>query len=247
MIVALVLLGCHHTVNLDPGAGAAPTAEQLYEANVRASGGARAYTRHQNLHTSGSFELAGGVMRGRIDSVAVAPDQVQVTMDLGPLGKAYMGYDGEVGWSVDQMTGPRLLSGRELAFIAETADFAGPMNWRLRYVDPKVTGTATLDGETVWKVDARDPRGGPVTTYHRVSDGLIVGMDHLTVTAGGDVPSQSRLSDFRTVEGVLVAHELVETMGPMRLVTRLDQVEFDVPGLTVVRPPEVEELVKEAR
>lgn len=246
-MIVLLLLACHHTVNLDPSAGAAPTAEQLFEANVRASGGARALSAHENLRTEGSFVLAGGVMRGRISSVAVAPNQIEVTMDLGPLGKAFMGYDGTVGWSVDQMTGPRLLSGRELEFMAETADFSGPAHWRDRFLDPKVEGTVQLDGATVWKVSAKDARGGPLTTYHRVSDGLIVGMDHLTVTAGGDVPAQARFSDFRTVGGVLVAHQLVEVMGPMRLETRLEKVEYDVPGLAVTMPPDVAELLKESR
>lgn len=244
-MILLLLVACHHTVNLDPGAGAAPTAEQLYEANLRATGGARAIAAHENLRTEGTFVLAGGVMRGRIATVAVAPDQIQVTMDLGPLGKASMGYDGTVGWSVDQMTGPRLLSGRELEFIAETAQFDGAVHWRDRFLEPKVAGTAQLDGQTVWKVEARDRRGGPITTYHRVSDGLVVGLDHLTVTSGGDVPSQGRFSDFRTVGGVVVAHQVVEIMGPMRLETRLEKVEYDVPGLAVTMPPEVAELVQE--
>lgn len=235
-------IACHHEVNLDPARGAAPTATELFEANVEALGGERALLAHWNELKLARMSLPGGLVVA-VTSIAVAPNQVWEDLDLGRLGKAEVGFDGTVGWSSDQMMGPRLLEGDELAAKIEAADFYAELHWRDTHIEPRVEGTVEVDGVLAWKVAANDPRGHPTSSYHRSSDGLIIQVDRVEPTPGGPMPLSSRYSDFQEVDGVLVAHHQRLITGPQEVAFDVLSVDFNVGGVKIAPPPEVVELL----
>jgi hypothetical protein len=187
------------------------------------------------------------VLRGQVEQRTIAPDQIWISMTVGPLGTVLSGYTGEFGWASDQMTGPRLSTAAEQAFLEETTDFYGPLNWERHYPERTVVGAVDIDGVKAWRVDVKDPLGHDGALYFRTSDGLSIGLDNITVTAGGAIPVRTRMSDFRRVADLVVPFKVVAEVDPLRIEMFFDSVEIDVPQLDAAPPAEIAELIAEQK
>ena len=59
---------------------------------------------------------------------AAAPDKMVMNIETG-MGAMNQGYNGEIGWSDNPMTGAQLLDGDQLAGMKLQADFYAPLNY----------------------------------------------------------------------------------------------------------------------
>ncbi len=64
-------------------------------------------------------------IEGNLQVLAAAPNKIKTTIELGQYGKSLSGYNGTVGWSMDPMSGNRILEGEALQQMIARADFYG--------------------------------------------------------------------------------------------------------------------------
>ncbi len=60
--------------------------------------------------------------------MAARPNKLLRKVEIPSVGHVESGYDGKVGWSIDPLAGPSLLTGRELSEIADDAWFDGTLH-----------------------------------------------------------------------------------------------------------------------
>ena len=100
-----------------------PAAEEILKRYRTAIGGEAAIKKHTSRVIAGSFEIVAQKMKGNLTITAAAPDRLHLTISLPAVGDLERGYDGHIGWSLDQSIGPRLLEGKELDELKHSADF----------------------------------------------------------------------------------------------------------------------------
>ena len=103
------------------GAGAArtqtvdlPPARQIIDRFVAAVGGADAILKHRSRRVMGTFSVPAQGLSGELEVLAAAPDRQVVRIKLAGIGDIQQGFDGRVAWTIDPMTGPRVLEGAAL-------------------------------------------------------------------------------------------------------------------------------------
>ena len=162
------------------------------------------------------------------------------------LGQIESGYDGKVGWTMDPVTGPAILKGRQLS---ETADDcvlrrhpsrSGPCERSRPW-----SATETFDGRKTTKLKIVTLSGSEQMEYFDVETGLQIGTEASRETPMGITPSTSVLRDYRKVQGFMVPHVMLQrTMGIEQTLT-ITGYEFDVvPPTAFDLPVQIKALIK---
>jgi hypothetical protein len=205
-----------------------PAAAQLLDKYIQALGGAATLDKFKTRVSRGSVEFVPMGVKGSYESSQKAPNLVVVTMNLTGLGVIQQGYDGRVGWGKDPFTGLRELAGGELAAV-QRAGFINPGNWRKSYTSMKTTGRSKVGDREVYVVEGAHGGNDPDKLYFDTQTGLLLRMDGVVEGPQGRVNSESTFDDYREVDGVKVPFSARTVLGPVTIITRVEEVKHDAP------------------
>ncbi len=103
-----------------------PKAEDVLDQYVAATGGKAAYLKLTNRVSTGTLEIAGANIKGKVTVTQAAPNKLTTTTDLGPpIGTTRQGTDGQVAWEISTIGGARILEGDEKDLALLQAIFNG--------------------------------------------------------------------------------------------------------------------------
>ena len=181
--------------------------------------GSRVLTSHVTLPAVGM----------QIDSVSyqLGMDKVYVRQDMPGMGVSEVGYDGQIGWSNDPLTGLRQREGTELEAVRRLtlgceADFRASYSaWTLKAVDE--------EGGRVYYRLALTPKVGEVE-IHDVDAQTFLTWRTVTVLEGvqGKVTVRSEIRRWEAHDGVMVPMEEVSTVGPMEMISVVRSIQHGV-------------------
>jgi outer membrane lipoprotein-sorting protein len=181
-----------------------PTAAQILDKNVAASGGA-AWLKVQSYVAQGTISVVAQSIKGTVKVQTQAPNKIAIAQNVEGAGNSLMGFDGTKGWSKDTALGLRDLSGPELgALKAQAALSLRPASWRSVYTSTTLVGTVKVNGAPAYRVKLTPKVGSPETQYFDVKTGLQVRADQVSETPQGKIPTESYPSDYRMVNGVKI-------------------------------------------
>jgi len=245
MIALLAVLGCKAPV--DPGvvaegtapqaATALPSVASLFDIFLKQG----AMPEHEARHIVSLVKMPAQGIEARA-SVWQTREQdryLNVTTIAG-IGEIVRAWDGEVGWTLNPMTGPRLLEGDELKTLIFNASFEGDKNWRERYTGLEVVGQEDFNGMPTWKVQGQIAAlQTPITFWFDVAEGRMQGMALSMVMAMGSMKTQMAFKEYTDQGGFLMPQvtEMV-TMGMPQTVI-LEQINFDPEDMPEIAPPDV--------
>lgn len=232
----------------------APQATELAEARqvidryVEAIGGAELLRSFTSRRATGRFEIPGQGLAGDVEILAAAPDRLLVTITFPGVGVTRTGYDGEVGWSMDPITGPRVLEGAELQQLRADADFYADLHPPDSYRTMETIERTDIQGHTAWKVRLVRDSGRETFEYFDVDSGLMVASEGPQETMMGTLQVTSVLSEYREFDGILIATHLEQDLGMgTRAVTVIEMVEHgEIEASAFDLPAEIRVLVGEA-
>lgn len=228
----------------NPSSG--PTAKEIIERFIEATGGRARYEKMTNRVQEGTMEIPMQGLKGKTSMTQAAPNKMLMTMDLGGFGSQKTGTDGQVAWSVDTMQGARLLEGEEKEAMARQATFNSELNWESLYKEVKAIGVQEIDGRKAHAVMMIAPDGQELTNFYDKESGLLIKTSTVAKTPMGEIPMESTYSDYRDVDGLKFAHKTVisSAMG-MQILMTIDriQVNADLPPDTFAPPEEVKALI----
>ncbi len=214
-----------------PPAVQSPTVDEIVARHLATKGGAEKWKTIQSQKLTGvavsqGFQLAMAVYAKRPN---LSRQELTIEIPGQPTMTIVNLFDGNKAWMINPMTGdpaPRAMPDAETATAKAQSDFDGVL------VDYKAKGY------TVVLVDQAPLSGRP--TFHLKVTRTDVPTQHIyldaetfverRVTTEGPTASETDLSDYKDVEGVMVPHTLrISQNGQLQAELKISKVEFNPP------------------
>lgn len=237
----------------EPAAPAQPAVELPKAADVlaratEALGGKDALMKLVSIETRGSVAMPALNIKGASITRIGAPNRMFTEMELGGVGKIRSGFDGTNGWVSEKISGPRLMTGKELETLRRDADFFKDIDPAKRWDSIETVAATAFQGIDCWELKAK--LGDETTTlWYERETGLQRGMQMTATTQLGKIPVTTFIAEYRDFDSpagkvkLPVRTELTQ-MG-QKLVTTVDTVEFDkVPAEAFELPKEIKALLE---
>jgi zinc protease len=221
-----------------------PAAKEVIANFVKAIGGKEAVLKTSSSHSVGKMEAALQGLSGPIETFSAKPNKMLQKLTIGGVGETSIGFDGQVGWSVDPMQGPTLLSGKMLDEIREQADFYGILHDEKNYTTMETTELTQFDNKECYKLKLIRASGHESAEYFDTKTGLLVGMSGAHETPLGSMPMTTVIGDYKEFEGIKVPTRLSQKVMGMEMVMTVTTCENNkVPDSVFELPAPIKALV----
>jgi hypothetical protein len=153
------------------------------------------------------------------------------------VGEMSEGFNGDVGWSVNPMSGPSLLQGKQLEEKKLDADFFADVQPEKRYTSMKTVERVEFDGRSCFKLQLQRRDGGEDVQYYDAATGLRAGSVVTRESQMGPVNATVTESDYKAFGKVQYPTKIVNTAMGLQQVMTIVSVVFDSVDPSVFDPP----------
>jgi hypothetical protein len=221
-----------------------PDGRALVDRYVELIGGREAALSRPFIRSTGSFQMPAMGITGELVAYQAQPGKNAVTVDIPGLGQIRSGFNGEVGWSLDPIQGPRLMTGAELAQTKEEASFASSIRDASLVSSAQTVEQAEMNGEACWRVKLSWHSGRETFDCYSVQSGLMVGSTSSQESPMGRIEVTTLLDEYREFGGFRMPTRMTQQMMGQEQVMVIENVEFPAPDDSVFAlPPEIQALV----
>lgn len=234
------------TANADSPTADLPDGRALIDKFVKAIGGRDAVLSHKSEHAVGTFAMTGAGMAGTVEVYgATAPNRSLQKVSMPGIGDVMNGFDGQHGWAIDPMTGPRLQVGAELDQARISSDFYADLRDPKNYPSVKTVERSEFEGHACYKVRLTNVYGVIDYDYYDVGSGLRVGSIETEETPMGKITATSVIGDYKKFGNLLQATTMTQrAMGVEQKIT-LQSIEYDNVDPSVFEmPAQIKALIK---
>jgi carboxyl-terminal processing protease len=209
---------------------------------VDAMGGEANMRRHTYRTIRGKRNM-GGMMEGRFEQLAAAPNKRIERMTLEGMGKIERGYNGSVGWTVSRHEGTRKLSEEELANFVADADFYAQLDPKEHHRSIVYVGQTKYNDTMCHELRATKNSGDVETHYVDTATYLPIGWIGNVQSNIGPVQMTRTVTEFKTFDGEVIPVSSTADVGGMQgMITTVTEVSFErQPPGTFDPPEELEE------
>lgn len=207
--------------------------DELMRKVVEAAGGEAALRKHKTMRVVADVDLLHQGVSGEAVIYARAPNAYGQDVTLTALGKKIGSFreffDGAEGGAEGSFMPFDPKTGKELDETRITSDFYAPLNWKTLYKTAEIKKMLKVDGEDAYVVVFTPEKGSAVTQYISAKSFLPLKMETVVTSDTISMPVTETYSDYRRVDGVMVAFRRVqksEAMGDSLL--RIREATFDV-------------------
>ena len=222
-----------------------PAGQDIIAKHVNAIGGEAAWKAVTSMRATGTFALTAQAMSGSLDLMTARPAKMRLTITIEGIGKVESGYDGKVGWSIDPISGPAVLAGRELLELADDASFDSVLYGPSFVKEFTPVGRETFARTPAIKVKVVLQSGTDQFEFFDVETGLQLGFEGTRATPMGNVPTTEILGEYRTFGKVKLPTTITQRALGFETAITISNVEFDaVPATAFDLPPVIKALIK---
>ncbi len=224
-----------------------PPAQEVIARYVEAIGGAEAIRGHSSTYGRGTMELMGQGIRGEMHFYAAAGDKSLLVVSFADIGiETRTGYNGEVGWSTDPLTGERVLQGDELQQVVDESDYYAALHDPSRFQSMETVEMTEFAGRSTYKLKLVYNSGRESFEYFDVESGRLVGKESLQHTLMGAINMRSFFSEYQQFGDLMVSAKVVQEVVPGQMVElTISSIEFDnVDPSTFALPASIEVLIR---
>lgn len=188
--------------NAEPDGPKLPDGAELLAGHVEAAGGSDAIATFESLHATGTVDAPDQKLRGTMEMWWTKAGHFYLEQEIEGVGKSRAGYDGEIVWAEDPITGLRKLDGQEAASYIQNSMMFPAHQWKDHFEAATTKGKTTLeDGSEVWEVELESADGPNVTVGLDAQTKLIRFMKTKQVTMMGEMPFEAYAENYEAVEG----------------------------------------------
>jgi hypothetical protein len=210
------------------------TVGEIIRKAVEAAGGEAALRRHKSWRATVELDFEHQGVKGEGVVYAKAPNagaQEVTFVALGKkLGALHAYFDGARGGEEGTFFPFEPTTGKKLEDARIASDFYTPLDWERLFKTAEVKRTAKVGDEDAYVVVFTPEKGNAVTDYYSAKTFLLLRRDTTETVGPINIPVTEKFSDYRTVDGVMVAFTRVSnsvTMGDVVLKVR--EMKFDAP------------------
>jgi hypothetical protein len=232
-----VLLSVFLLLGLSAGASA-QTADDVVEKYLTALGGREALGKLTSRKSTGTITLSlpTAVLSGPAEIYNKAPNKTRAVMRLDLSGAGGAGemvveqiFDGTTGWGLNSLQGDTAIGGRQLENM-RNGGFPSPL---LKYKEAGVTlqllPRDKVNGREAIVVQATPKTGLPSRVFFDAETYLVVRTVSTTDSqTGGTMEQTVEPSDYRTVDGVKVPFQVVNSNDVQTLTMKFTKIEHNV-------------------
>lgn len=222
-----------------------PTGKQVIASHLEAIGGTEAWKAIKSMRATGTFSLPAQAMSGTLDLMSARPALMRLRVELAGVGKIESGYNGKVGWTIDPISGPAVLAGRELTEMADDSSFDGVL-YGPEFIKEFVPVSREDFARTpAIKVKVTLQSGTEQFEYFDAATGLYLGFEGTRATPMGNVPTTEILSNYKPFGKVKLPTTIRQRALGFETEISIAAVEFDtVPADAFDLPPVIKALIK---
>lgn len=224
-----------------------PTGEKVLEKYIEAIGGRAVLEKLHNRVTKGTFAIVGMGATAKMTTYAASPQKIHVVIESDMLGKMESGTDGKIVWQLTTMMGPEIKKGSERAAILREAMFNGILQWKDLYKSAECVAVEEVDGKPCYKVVMTPKEGSVETVFYDKKTFFAVRMETKLETQMGTMAIVATASDYKSVDGMLIAHKVVQEIGGLQkieMVTESVEHNVDIPADRFKVPDDIQDLLK---
>jgi zinc protease len=222
-----------------------PTAREIVDRFIKASGGEAALQAIKSIRVKGTFSIAGQSLTGDLDMMSARPNKLLMRVSIPAIGTVEEGFDGKIGWSIDPLQGPSLVIDRQLSERADEAWFDAELHKDDYIKEMTVVGRELLDKRDVYRLKVVTLRGNEQFELYDVENGLQVAVEASRDTPLGIVPSVVLMKEYQKFGAVLMPTRVVQRVLGQEHIFAFTSYEFDlVPPNAFDLPPTIKVLIK---
>lgn len=219
------------------GANGLPTPKALLARYVDALGGEQALRKHDSSTRMGKMAIAAMGMEGSTTVHAAAPDKMVMNIETG-MGAMNQGYNGEVGWSDNPMTGATVLEGEQLDNMKQQADYHLPLNYAKHFNTMETVEAVDFNGTPAFKMKVVGSSGRESFHYFDKESGLLLGIQGVQAGPMGESEVKISFSDYKDFDGVKMPAKTTLDVQGMQIEQTIDTVTFGDVDPGAFEPPE---------
>lgn len=228
---------------LAAGAQSMPSAREIVDRHIEASGGRAALERANTSVSEGTFNLPGAGLTGQLKTMS-APNRMRMQIDLPGLGTLLSGFDGTTAWGMDPIQGTRVMEGPERAAVVDGTKPGAAFRDSTVVSEMRTVAQDTIEGVACWKVAMKWKSGRESEDCFSVDTGLLHASTATQESPMGAISVTTVMKDYKEFGGVRVPTRIEQNVGGQQAVMTIDKVEIgQVPADAFALPPEVKALV----
>lgn len=225
-----------------------PSAKDVVAKMIEFQGGEKAMADVRSSRGTGSFSVPMMNLNGSLKTWSSPPNLMFIEMDIPAMGgKSMQGFNGTVGWSIDPINGAQLLDGEMLKTVSRDANLRGDLDIFKMYDTVTVTGREKFEDVDCVVLELKT--GDLVSQrYIDAETGRMVGAKSIMPTPQGDIPVETVIAEWKTVDGRNYPIDTRMRMMGMEQVMKIDTIEIGpVDAKKFDLPPAIAALVADAK
>lgn len=227
-----------------------PSGETILARYIESTGGEESYRALKSQSIRATIEFVGQGIKGTTLTHTISPGRTRTQMELSGIGKIEAGGIDGLVWEASAVQGPRILKGEERAFQIRLSDLRALLHWQ-QYFDSLTTeAEESIDGQAAYKVAFKVKSSGKIEyNWYAKDSGLLLKSRFTLVSPMGELPVESTLSDYRKVNGRPIPHKSVQSIGPQKISTTVEELTFnpDLDAATFEPPADIKALAAKQR
>lgn len=214
-----------------------PSAVDVLKRFSKAIGGEEAFQKHTSQHATGTVEMRGQNLKGKMEVFAARPDKLKMIVSMEGIGTITTAFDGTNGWLVNPLIGPMLLEGKMLDQVKSEADFDHTLHNPEDYKTIELQGKETFNGELCYKLHLVHKSGFDSIEYFSVKTGLQKGFIATQDSPFGPVKATTQVSDYKHFGDLYVPSKMTQSVSGVETVMTITEMEFDNVAKDTFDPP----------
>jgi hypothetical protein len=226
-------------------AGALPPAKDLIAKFVAATNTPAVMAKHKSVTTKGKLEMAAAGISGDLEITQARPNKSVMRINLTGVGPVEQGFDGTTAWSLHPMTGPRILTGAELAAVREESSFGMSSRQGPNVASAETIEKTEMNGEACYKVKIAWKSGRETFDCYSVATGLLVAAVAKQESPMGTIEVTNLIGDYKDFGGQKIATRITQQAMGQEQVMTFTGIEYDTaPDSAFAMPPAIKALVE---
>ena len=222
-----------------------PTAQQLIDKYVQASGGASAIDKVSSRVMKGTIDFGGRSLP--IDIYSKNPEK-RISFTHMSEGDSVTAFNGQEGWLGSPGRPLRPMQGSDLDAAALDADLHMATHLEKMFSKVQVRGVAKVDDKDAYEVLGQREGKTPIRLYFDQQSGLLLRLVRFGDTALGWLPTEIDYADYREVDGVKTPYRWTLARPSGKFTIQVSELNQNVPvdDAKFVRPASPAEPAKPA-
>lgn len=226
-----------------------PTAAQIIEESIIASGEKFHNQNIQNLFTKGTYEVVEAGLKLSVINYQVKPDKFYSIMESEATGKIERGFNSEIMWENSSLNGASIYTGKEREFLRLTSMIDFWANWKKYFYKVELNGEETVEGNPCYKITLYSKNTHPIVYFIDQKSKLPVKTIFKYMGDTENILVSAVLSDYKKIGNFLAAGKIKTEMLGRTYITTFDtmKVNVELPPHIFDIPIEVQALLKKKK